>query len=521
MANVVRSVVRSVGVVMILTVLSRLMVMLSQVIYLGYFGVNAKMDVYSFAITIPNVLFAGIGTALTTVVVPIFADKYQIGRKKEAFLFVRQISTLSVGVTVVFSIICILATPYLIQFTDFREGEIRTLAIFATRIMFIVMIFYALTAIYQGVLQSTGRFVAASLVSLPGSIGVILYILTMGARYNLKGLLVATILGLSCQVIILLPSMKRIGFDFKPSINWRQGEILKALRLVPPVFIGTSAWQLNMVFNATVASWFEGGTTLITLVQNLITSGVMTFIFSITAVIFPQFTLLFVENKLSAFKELFSNTVRTVLFFLVPLSVGLVLMGEDFLGLVYGRGEVTVADIHIAGVLIAFYGVGIIGNSVKEIADRAFYSMKDTRTPAINGLVIMLMNVICCLLLVRWFGVYGISMGYMLSLTFGGVFIVLRLRKRVGAFEGSQMYVFCVKTLVSSAFMGIGILLSRSTLQKIWEGAYFRERLWVFVGTVGVGLCTYYLCARILRMKEVAFVEERILQKLKIRNRYK
>jgi putative peptidoglycan lipid II flippase len=509
-----KSLTRAVGVVVILTIFSRLMALLNQMIYLGKFGVTAQMDAYSFAISIPNIVFVGIGTALTTVVVPIFANHFEQGEKERGFAFVRNITTLSVLSTAFIAILGVIFSPMLIGFTHFSRGEVSLFAIFATRIMFAVMMFYAITYIFQGVLQSTGRFVASSMVSLPGSLVVIAYVIFFGNRFGMTGLIFATLIGLSFQVMIMVPSMWKVGFDFKPALDLKNGDLRKALKLIPPIFIGTSAWQVNMLFNSTMAARYVGGATLINLVQNLITSGVLTFIYSITAVIFPKFTILYGSGKLEEFKSLFLKSIRTVLFFLIPLGIGFMLLGKELLDLVYGRGEVTQSNIDMAAIIMGFYAVGIIGHSIKEIVDRAFYAMKDTLRPAINGLIIMVVNIVSCLVLVIPFGVYGIPFGYSISLSVGGVLILLTFSLRIGKWGGVALLKSLGKIFLSSLLMGIGVIFVKSLLQDLDTGSALLDKLLVFFMPTSIGIIVYFMGALLLKIGEAQEVLGKLKSKL-------
>jgi putative peptidoglycan lipid II flippase len=472
------------------------------------------MDAYSFAISIPNIVFVGIGTALTTVVVPIFANHFEKGDKERGFSFVRNITTLAILITAFVGILGVILSPVFIGFTHFSQGSVSQFAIFATRVMFSVMLFYAITYIFQGVLQSTGRFVASSMVSLPGSLVVIGYVFLFGDAFGMRGLVFATLIGLSFQVIIMVPSMKKVGFDFKPALDLKNGDLKKAIKLVPPIFIGTSAWQVNMLFNSTMAARYEGGATLINLVQNLITSGVLTFIYSITAVIFPKFTVLYGSGNLEEFKDLFLKSIRSVLFFLIPLGVGFVILGRELLSLIYGRGEVTETNIHMAAIIMGFYAVGIIGHSVKEIVDRAFYAMNDTLTPAINGLTIMVINIISCLSLVIPYGVYGIPFGYSISLSAGGVLILTAFSKRIVKWGGISLLITLGKILLSSLCMGVGVIIIKRWIQEIETGSIFLDKLFMFFVPTSIGIILYFVGALLLKIGEAQEVITKVKSKL-------
>lgn len=506
---------KSVGIVMILTLFSRAMALLSNQFYLIRLGIDQYMNVFSFVLNLPNIVFTSIGTALTTVVVPIFASHIEGGHKKRAFGFVSNIMTLSFLFTIVLAVVGFFVAPILVRFTGFNTNETSDYAVFAMRCMFPVMIFYGMTFIFQGVLQSSGRFVAQAIVSLPGSIIVILYLIFWGEQYGVSGLIVATIIGLSFQVIIMIPSMIKVGFRFKVSLNLKDPDLRQALKLISPVFLGTSAWQLNMLFNTFLATEFleVNGPTLTSLAQNLITSGVLTIVYSVTAVVFPKLTVLFSKGEKDEFKSLFVNSINSVLFFLVPLAFGFIILSESLLYLISFWGKITQSNIRMAGSIMACYGIGIIGHSIKEIADRAFYATKETFKPAVNGVVIMVVNIVASLILVMFFGVYGIPLGYSISLSIGAITILYMLKLRVGDFGARVIVVNIGKLIFASLIMIVGIFFVKKMLYNIDSGVEVVDRfIGLFVPTI-IGVIVYFGACCALGIKETQFIWNKITNK--------
>jgi putative peptidoglycan lipid II flippase len=265
-----KSTAKTVGLVTVIMLFSRLMTFIGTMVYTNFFGVdNIEINVYSFAIALPNIIFTILGTAITIAVIPTFAGFIGTNEKERAFKFANNITSLSVIATIILSIIGIAASPLIISLTKFKTDGYG-FAVMALCIMFPVMIFYALNYIFQGLLQSLGRFAAPAAVSIPGALIIIIYVFLAGGKFGVTGLLIATFIGLAFQAIILIPPLLKTDYRYKLSFNFRDQDVKKALKLVPPILIGTSAYQVNFLFNITVTANFKNTVTIMTFVQNTV-----------------------------------------------------------------------------------------------------------------------------------------------------------------------------------------------------------------------------------------------------------
>ena len=162
-----KSTAKTVGVVFVIMIMSRLLSLASMITYATYFGrENIEINIYSYAIQFPNIVFAIFGTALVTVVIPIFAGYVDTGKKDKAFKFADNIISLSVVFTIVLTVVGLVLAPLFPRITEFRTDG-YDFAVLALRIMFPIMIFYALNYILQGILQSMGKFNMPAFVSVP------------------------------------------------------------------------------------------------------------------------------------------------------------------------------------------------------------------------------------------------------------------------------------------------------------------------------------------------------------------
>ena len=509
-ATTKKGVAGTVSYVMIIMILSRLLSLVSTQIYMSFFGVDSFLNIYSYAITIPNTIFNCFGTALGTVFIPIYAGHLAKGEEKEAARFANNIITVSLAFTAVLVAIGMALSPLLPRFTAFREGEAYSFAVKALMIMMPVMLFYGLNYIFQGILQSRGKYGWPAFVSVPSSLVVILYVFTLGDRYGITGLLVATFFGLSLQALILIPPALAAGFRYKPSFELKNPDVVSAGKMTLPVLFGVAAYQLNMFFNTTMIANFDGMVTLLNYVQNIVIYMVLAFIYSVTAVVYPKLTASFTRGDTAEYKATLSGVLESVSALLIPITFGFITVRRPLLELIANYGKITAQDIDRACLLVVMYALGILGVGLKEILDRAFYAAKNTLLPAINGFVIMAVNITLSLILTRFIGPYGIPLAYSTASLVGLCVLLALLRHKIGSFAAG-LGTTLVKCILAAGVMSCAVLAVNAGLDAAFTQNTVPVRLIKLAVPACVGVVVYGLMAVLLRVNAV----KPVLQKLK------
>jgi len=456
----------SISYVMIIMLLSRVLSLVSSSVYMSFFGADdLYLNIYSYAITIPNTIFNCFGTALSTVVIPIYASHIAEKKYDKAQAFANNIITVASVFTACLVLIGIALSFVIPRFTAFNEGESYNFAVKSLMIMMPVMIFYGLNYIFQGMLQSVGKYGWPAFVSVPSSLIVILYVFTLADKFGVTGLLVATFIGLSLQALILIPPLFKSGYRYTPSFNLKNPDIISAGKMTVPVLIGVSAYQLNMFYNTSMIARFEGMVSLLTYVQNIVVYMVLAFVYSVTAVLYPKLTQSIALGKTDEYKNTLSTVLTNVWMLLVPITFGLISVRDELLSLIIGWGKTGEESLEAASLLMLMYCIGIIGVGSKEILDRAFYAIKDTKTPAVNGFIIMAVNIILSLILIKHIGAYGIPLAYSVASITGLCVLLYLLKRKIGAFA-KGLGTSLVKSVISGAVMYVAVVAVRNALSS-------------------------------------------------------
>ena len=511
------SVAKSISYVMIIMILSRLLSLVSNQIYLAHFGASGvKINIYSYAISVPNIIFNCFGTALATVVIPIYAGHIAQGNHKEARRFADNIITISTILTLILVLAGMALALVLPRFTSFgNDPETYAYTTKALMIMMPVMLFYGLNYIFQGMLQSIGKYGWPAFVSVPSSLIVIFYVLFFADKFGVDGLFVATFIGLSMQAIILIFPLLASGYRYRPYVDFKDPDIITAGKMTGAVLLGVSAYQLNMFYNVTMISNFEGMVTLLTYAQNITVYMVLAFVYSITAVVYPKLTSFAATGDMEGYKSTLTGITKTIVTLLLPVTFGFIAVRFRLLDVIAKWGQITDGEIQSAAKLLSMYSVGIVAIGIKEVYDRAFYAVKNTILPAVNGFIIMAVNIGLSLILIKFMGAYGIPLSYSVSSIVGACVLIVLLRRKIGKF-GGNMLVHCIKCVVAALLMFCAVTLLDPVYASYFAADTIIMRIIRLLLPFATGVIVYAIAGYILKIDLICDTADKILRRNKI-----
>ena len=504
---------RSIGSVMILMLVGKLLSLLANQVYLSYFGAdNEQLNIFSWVLQIPNYLFQSLGTGLSSTVIPLYAALLAQKKMKEASRFGSNIICITTLGMVILVGLGLAISPVLPRLTDFNDKAYATKALM---IMMPVMFFYAMTNIYQGILQSMDRHMSAALINLPSGIVILLYIALFADKFGVTGLLVTVVFGLFLQFAILPLPAHKAGFRFKPVVDFKDESIRTVGRMMLPVVLGASAYQFNMFFNNTMMSAVEPeSVTLFNFVQTLILSSVMTLVLAITSVKYPALTVCAAKEDMMGFRKELSGTMGAMIYLLTPIAFGLVVLGHPLLSLISLHGKVVPENIDTEAAFLTMYSLCIVFLGLKEIADRALYSLRITKVSAWIGVVIMAVNILFGYILSRLtpLGAAGIPLGYSIGVIAGTGWLLLRLKKEI-LFFGGSLKSTAILSIFGSIVMSAAVVAIHRLLANILISGSILDRLILVAVPTCAGMAVYFLLTYLMKAQPIRDFLDPILKR--------
>ena len=221
--------------------------------------------------------------------------------------------------------------PLVALFADYDDPQTTALTVSLTRVMFPTVLFSGVAFSLVGVLQAQDHFTAPALMSTVSNLVIIGYFYVLDSRFGIYGLAAAYLLGWFLQGVILLPPLHRLNSPLPPGLDLRSEGMKKVFSLMGPVMVSTWVQPITLAINARFGSrlYNGAGVSALEYASNLYLVIAGVFILSVTNVIFPRLSRLTAGGQERAFQDTIRQTVRTSLFFILPMSAGLMAVAHS------------------------------------------------------------------------------------------------------------------------------------------------------------------------------------------------
>jgi putative peptidoglycan lipid II flippase len=500
-----------------MTLVSRVLGLVRDIAFAG-FGATAGMDAFFVAFKIPNFLrrlFAE--GAFSQAFVPIISE-YRAQRSHAAVqdLANRVAGTLG-GILTLVTVVGVLASPVLVTvfapgflYRDTTQFELATQML---RLTFPYILLVSLVAFAAGILNTYGRFAAASFAPVWLNVVLIAAALLLAPHLDepvlalAGGVLVAGVV----QVLFLLPSLKRIGLLPRPRWGLRDAGVRRIMKLMLPGIFGSSVAQINLLFDTLIASFLvTGSVTWLYYSDRLVEFPLGVFAIALSTVILPSLSRSHARASDGEFSATLDWGLRWVLLIGIPSTIGLFILCRPVLATLFLYRDFTTQDVQMAGLSLMAYTCGLPGFMLVRVLTPAFFSRKDTRTPVRIAVVAMLTNITLNLVFVLpmvWLQVPGPHAGLALATSIaawvnaGLLFRVLYRRQIYRPLAGWRRF-FLQLGLAGGALAAI-LLWAVPALPE-WIAWGFGMRALHLLLWIGIGAAAYFL---VLRAGGVQFAE--------------
>lgn len=496
---------RSVALFVLLTTIGRLLGFAREMVLAAVFGASEVTDAYTISFSIPGVLFAAVGTAITTVMVPMLAAHRARG---DDVAFRRLAWTLFHALLLVLVILLTLAlagSGWLVRlFAPGFTGDQFELTRRLTMIMLPGIVFMGLTGWMEGVLNSSKSFTAPAAVSIPMNLVLIAVTWFLGTRYGIEAVAWGTLAGFASQVVLQWTALRKIGLPYVPVLDWGDPDLRAAARRTTPVLLATVTRQASQVVNRALASGLPAGSAAsLSFAYRVYLLPLGLLAIPLVTVLYPDMAEQAAGNRMQALSATINRALRLLTFIMAPLTAGAVLLRVEVTALIYERGAFDRMDTLLTATALLYYSLGMIPFAWRELLSRAMYSLGDTRTPATNGMMSMGLSIVLSLLLVRFMGHGGIALATALATWWAALSLIFRLRRRYAQLRFYPLAVGSLQAAVATAAMSIAVWALRGPLLgRLGQHAGFVPLTASTLVLVGVGAVVYLLALLALGVEE-------------------
>lgn len=479
-----------------MTMVSRVLGFVRDVVIAMIFGADAATDAFFVAFKIPNFfrrLFAE--GAFSQAFVPVLAE-YKENRGRvilKAFLN-RTAGSLALVLMAV-SLFGVIGAPWIILAfaPGFAwAGSQYQLAVDMLRITFPYLFFISSTALAGGILNTFNRF------AVPAFTPVLLNLCLISAALWLAPRLPEPITALAwgvfaagaSQLLFQFPPLWRLKLLPRLRYGFHDPGVRKILKLMLPALFGVSVTQINLLIDTLLASFLPSGSiSWLYYSDRLVEFPLGVFGIALATVILPNLSKDWAAGRRESFSAAIDWGLRWVALIGLPAAVGLFVLAEPILATLFQYRSFTAHDVHMASFSLMAYTIGLIGFILVKILVPGFTSRQDTRTPVRFGVYAMLANLILNLSLIGYLAHAGLALATSLAATLNAGLLFKRLRKEGVYRPAKGWWLFLLRVIVANGAMG-GVLYY-GTDHLAWESWELQMRLIRLVLWIGVGGAVY------------------------------
>lgn len=486
------------------TLLGKVLGMVRDSLLAYHYGTGIEATAFMTATRLPlNFFDFALGAAIGSAFIPVFSEIRKQEGEKEGLKFANEFVNLASFVALVITIIGIYTAPFFVRLTAGGLNESTyNMAVYLTRMMFPMLIFTAMAFTFVGILQTYGEFNIPAAISVMSNLVMIVYFIFFNQYFGVEGMAIAMIVGWFLQMAIQIPFLSKKGYHYRPTLRFKGAHMKKVGILMFPILISTWVQPINVMVNTYFASFlYEGAAIVILEFANkvfIIIAGV--FILAITNISFPSMSKYMVNEDVDGFTDLVRQSLRMIVFFMTPLTVGVCIFSPLIIRVLYGRGEFSsAASMHTTSALI-FYAFGIVFYGVRELLNKAFYSTKDTKTPMRIGVIGIVFNIAMSITLVRFMEVNGLALAATLSAVLMSIMLLYRFSKEIHNLMTVKELGFVIKAIVGSCLMGGVVYGVHLWLSGILGDEVLLMSIIAALISTGIGVITYFAWAKVVGM---------------------
>lgn len=453
---------KNIGVVSFLTVVSRVLGLMRDALSAAIFGPNLLLSAFYTAFRLPNLFRRLLGEgSLTAAFLPTLQRELHQRGRAGAFALLSQVTSWLVLVTGG------VVTLAMVGFAHSRwiggQEEKWYLAADLTVILFPYLAFICVAAAFNATLNVFEHFTEPALSPIWLNLSMILTLGGAGLHWaktplgEIHWLCVGVLIGGFLQMAVPAGVLIKVGWRprFDLAVSPRVREIAA---LMAPGLFGAAVYQVNIyVGNLLAYQINDSAATLYFLANRLMEFPIGVFAIAVSTVVFPLLAQHAVEESFGTMAEAFRRGVRLILLINVPAAAGLALLSGPITRLLFQHGKFTVGDAHAMAILLALFAIGMPFFSVVNLTVRAFYSLKDTRTPVRVAFIDFLVNLALSLLLMRWLGVAGLVLASTTAIIVQMVLLKRALTRRIPEMRFAPLWPSLTKILLATAAMSVAV----------------------------------------------------------------
>ncbi len=514
------SVTRSAGVVGISTLLSRVLGLVRDMVMSGLFGAGPVAEAFWVAFMIPNTLRRMVGEgSLTVAFVSVYTKFVQETSRGEAVKLAQTFMTLMTIVLAGLTLAGIAASePIVALFTHSEyqsDPEKFALAVSMTRQMFAYLFLIGLVALSMGILNSFKHFFAPAFHPVLLNLGWIGCVVLLHNSFEQPGMaaVIGVLVGGALQLLLQIPFLWRYGIRFVPSFNFRHPMILRVFKLWLPSLVAVGISDINAIVALYLVTAFAGGRSHFYYSNRLSELPYALVALALATAILPTMSEQAGKKDHKRLAESLSYGLRMTAFLIIPATLGLILLSEPIVNLIYERGAFSHSDTLFTARALVMFGLGLWAIAGYRLIVQVFYSLEDMVTPLYGAAASMVFTIVGGWTLSGVIGHAGVPLALSLAAMLNLSILTLFLLRRLPEFSGRSLGRIVLKS--SLACLPLAAVCYYTTSLGLWQDAgNSLLKTALLLACITLAGLLYFLAAWLLKCEELDVAIEALRRRL-------
>jgi putative peptidoglycan lipid II flippase len=487
-------------------------------------------DAYNVANTTPNIIYElALGGILSSVFIPVFVEWLETKGRDEAWHTARAVMTFAAILLGTVMVLGILGSGLIIRLYTFRvpasqRAGAEALASFFLKWFMPQIVFYGVGAVATGLLNAHRKFAVPMFAPILNNVLVAVTMFVFAAMHG-PGvptpetlslaqklvLAVGTTLGVVGMTVALWPSLRRLGFRWRWTLDLKDPGFRRIGRLAGWAFLYVLVNQLGYLVIIVLALKVEGGYTAYTAAFIFFQLPHAIFAVSIMTALLPALSSRWAERDTRGFQVMLGQGIRGTAFIVVPAAFGYLALATPIVRLLLQHGVTTRESTELLAGVLMFFSLGLFSFSSFQLFLRSFYAMQDTRTPALINVFAVGLNTAVNFVYFRYLRVEGLALGHATAYTFASITAAVILRRRLGGLDGRRLAGSLARILLAGLATGGAAFLASRLLGQAVGTASLGPQLVQVGGGVAAGLAAFLAAAALLRIEELQMIRRLVL----------
>ena len=454
---------RNIAIVSLATLGSRVLGLVREILFFALLGGGGVASAFLFAFTLPNLFRRLLGEgALTSALVPVFSEDMATGGRDSAFAFLNKVLSragLLLGGLAVLGALALLSLRFWPGLPErwYLGGDYGA-------VLMPYMILVCLAALIGAALNVIGRFGMAALsavwlnLTMIAALALVWWTTEAGETTVVVWLCVSVLVGGMLQLGLPAWSLWREGW--RP--RWDLGhtpQISRLHQLFLPGVAGAAILQVNVLVSRLLGMGLnEYAVAALYLSNRLVELPLGLFTIAIATVLFPKLATLMATGNHQGMVNAYSQGMRLIFALTVPAAIGLAVLSEPVLNLLFEWGRFTADDVIKTQPALIIFALGLPFYSLATLATRGFHARQDTRTPVRVAWWAFVINAVLSLLLMKPFGIAGLAMANLISAAYQSIVLQSKLMRRQEGTMAPGWWHALVVIGLAGLLMGLGTL---------------------------------------------------------------